>query len=233
MTISADRRSGEHDDAVREDEPVAEVRELPRDEAIAARAALRGAGSPGSDVFAASTRIAKVKIWTTQYMNDAALPAGERRPSDLGEHGSRSSSARACMCTASHETPRKRLIAIVPRTASVRAAFADWGRLNALTPLAIASTPVNADAPDEKARSSTKHTDRPGARGERMRDDRVWAGPDRAAGDARADRDVEGDDEAVRRDREEEPGLLDAAEVDERDQADRSERQLDAVRRER
>ena len=46
-------------------------------------------------------------------------------------------------------------MAIVPSTASVRAAFADCGRRKAFTPLAIASTPVRAEAPDEKARRST------------------------------------------------------------------------------
>ena len=137
------------------------------------------------------------------------------------------------MCTASHETPRKRLIAIVPRTASVRAAFADWGRLNAFTPLAIASTPVKADAPDENARSRTSTPTAPDTGRERIRGDRMRAGPDRATRDARSDRDVEGDDEAVGRDREEESGLLDAAEVDQRDQPDRGQGELDAVRRER
>ena len=88
-------------------------------------------------------------------MNDAVLPTGNAARA-IWESTESVELGRACMCTASHETPRKRLIAIVPRTASVRAAFADWGRLNAFTPLAIASTPVNADAPDENARSRTR-----------------------------------------------------------------------------
>ena len=60
------------------------------------------------------------------------------------------------MWTASHETPRNRLIAMVPSTSSVRAAFFDCGRRNALTPFAIASTPVSAEAPEEKACRITK-----------------------------------------------------------------------------
>ena len=39
---------------------------------------------------------------------------------------------------------------------SVRAALRDCGRRNALTPFAIASTPVSAVEPEAKARSSTK-----------------------------------------------------------------------------
>src|SRR4051812_38259477 len=42
---------------------------------------------------------------------------------------------RACSCTARYETPRKSVIAIPPRTASVMAAFRPWGRRKALTPL--------------------------------------------------------------------------------------------------
>src|SRR5213595_2716354 len=62
----------------------------------------------------------------------------------------------ACRCTARYETPRKRKIAIEPRIASVAAAFLPCGRRNALTPFAIASTPVSAVEPDEKARRTTK-----------------------------------------------------------------------------
>src|SRR5712691_12097663 len=50
----------------------------------------------------------------------------------------------------------KRLIAIAPMIASVWAAFFDCGRLNALTPFEIDSTPVRAADPDAKARRSTK-----------------------------------------------------------------------------
>ncbi len=63
---------------------------------------------------------------------------------------------RACRWTARYETPRKSVIAIVPRIASVWAAFFPCGFLNALTPFAIASTPVRAVDPDENARRSAK-----------------------------------------------------------------------------
>src|SRR4029077_9068053 len=62
----------------------------------------------------------------------------------------------ACRWTARYETPRKSEIAITPRMASVWDAFLPCGRLNALTPFAIASTPVSAVDPDEKARRRTK-----------------------------------------------------------------------------
>ena len=62
----------------------------------------------------------------------------------------------ACRWTARYETPRKSEIAMTPRIASVCAAFLPCGRLNALTPFAIASTPVSAVDPEEKARRRTK-----------------------------------------------------------------------------
>src|SRR6266496_922026 len=62
----------------------------------------------------------------------------------------------ACRWTARYETPTKSVIAIVPSTASVVAALRPCGRRNAFTPFAIASTPVRAVEPDEKARSRTK-----------------------------------------------------------------------------
>src|SRR3954470_21496691 len=60
------------------------------------------------------------------------------------------------MCTASHETVRKSVIAIAPINASVCAAFFDCGRRNALTPFEIDSTPVKAADPDANARRSTR-----------------------------------------------------------------------------
>ena len=48
-----------------------------------------------------------------------------------------------------------------PRTASVVAAFFPWGFRKALTPLAIASTPVSAVEPDENARRRTKRVTPP------------------------------------------------------------------------
>src|SRR6266516_6403133 len=63
---------------------------------------------------------------------------------------------RACMWTARKDTPMKSEIAIPPMTSNVLAAFLPCGGRNALTPFEIASTPVRAAAPDEKARRTTK-----------------------------------------------------------------------------
>src|SRR5690349_7228316 len=63
---------------------------------------------------------------------------------------------RACMCTASQDTPTKSEIAITPITVSVFAALRPCGARNALTPFEIDSTPVRAAAPDEKARRRTR-----------------------------------------------------------------------------
>ena len=66
-----------------------------------------------------------------------------------------------CSLSASKETPINnppRLIAIQKR---VLAAFFATGFLNACTPLLIASTPVNATAPEEKALSKTKSVTAP------------------------------------------------------------------------
>jgi hypothetical protein len=62
----------------------------------------------------------------------------------------------ACTRTARYETPRNIAIASAPSIASVFAAFFPCGCRKALTPFAIASTPVNAVDPDEKARRRTK-----------------------------------------------------------------------------
>ena len=62
---------------------------------------------------------------------------------------------RAWTCTASQDTPTNIAIAIAPRTRRVVAAFRPCGRRNALTPFAIASTPVSAVDPDANARRTT------------------------------------------------------------------------------
>src|ERR1051325_7004271 len=72
---------------------------------------------------------------------------------------------RAWTRTARYETPRNIVIAIAPRTASVFAAFLPFGWRNALTPLAIASTPVSAVDPDEKARRRTNSETAPAPTG--------------------------------------------------------------------
>ena len=57
---------------------------------------------------------------------------------------------------ASAVMPMNMLIAIVPMSARVVAAFWLLGLRNAGTPLAIASTPVSAVQPDAKARRARK-----------------------------------------------------------------------------
>ena len=96
---------------------------------------------------------------------------------------------------------------------SVREAFRDWGRRNALTPFAIASTPVSAVEPEAKARSSTKSPIVPtptviGAG--------VTAGPHSPSEQRAATDEDQGEhrgDEGVGGDREREPGLAYAAQV--------------------
>src|SRR3979411_2347794 len=65
--------------------------------------------------------------------------------------------------------PMTRLTAIRPNINRVVAAFLDLGFLNAGTPLLIASTPVSAAQPEEKARNSRKSSAKPPSPGD-------WAG---------------------------------------------------------
>ena len=121
--------------------------------------------------------------------------------------------------------PRRTAIAVI-----VFAAFLDSGGLKAGTPLAMASTPVRATEPPANALRSRKQGQRLGARDHRVRLGRQRCG--RAPGDPReADRhDPQGErGEDVGRDREDVPGLAQAAQVADRDQPDRDERDLDPV----
>src|ERR1700759_168244 len=112
-------------------------------------------GNPWKDVFAARISTANVKIWTTQYIQPPTLPAGKTARATCETTDSELLGL-ACRWTARYETPRNIVIATTPSTPSVRAAFFACGRLNALTPLAIASTPVSALAPDANAFSTRK-----------------------------------------------------------------------------
>ena len=112
--------------------------------------------------------------------------------------------------------PMKRIASTPPITTSVCAAFFDSGGLKAGTPVAIASVPVSATAPDANARSSRKTDDAAGRRRGRLHDLRrrqvVLAQHDDPVG---ADRDHrEGaEHEQVGRDGEDVAGLAHAAEV--------------------
>src|SRR2546430_9307940 len=89
-------------------------------------------------------------------MNPSADEEGKvARASSESTDGVPPTDGRACACTASHETPTNIAIAIAPRTPSVAAALRPCGRRNALTPFAIASTPVRAVDPDANARNTT------------------------------------------------------------------------------
>src|SRR5207302_6384274 len=68
---------------------------------------------------------------------------------------------RACISIVRYETAIKSEIAITPRTPRVVAAFFPFGGRKAPTPFEIASTPVSATAPEEKARTRTKRPTAP------------------------------------------------------------------------
>src|SRR5689334_17338073 len=104
-------------------------------------------GKPWNDVFAARIRIPNVKTWTTQNMKWNEPWLGNVA-SAISESTETVPLGRAPIFTASHETPRKRVIAVAAIISNVFAAFDACGRLNALTPFAIASTPVNALDPE-------------------------------------------------------------------------------------
>ncbi len=113
------------------------------------------------------------------------------------------------------------MIAMTPMIASVSAAFVACGRRNAGTPFEIASTPVSAVEPDEKAWSTAK-TPIAVATLARSR----WAPrgrggtPTEALIHAERDHRQDRRHEPVGGDREQRPGLAYAAEVGERDQPD-------------
>jgi hypothetical protein len=112
-------------------------------------------GKPWNDVFAARMSTANVKIWTTQNIHDAALPAGKTARATC-ETTETVALGLACERTARYETPTNIVIATIASAPSVRAAFFACGCLKALTPFAIASTPVSALAPEANALSTRK-----------------------------------------------------------------------------
>lgn len=71
------------------------------------------------------------------------------------------SAMRTLVTAASAMMPQNMVTASRPIIASVVAAFFDLGLRNAGTPLEIASTPVSAAQPEEKARSSRKTRAKP------------------------------------------------------------------------
>src|SRR6476619_3790226 len=91
-----------------------------------------------------------------------AEPAG-KTPRAISDRTDTVSLGLACMCTASHDTPRKSEIASPPIHSSVRAAFFPCGGRNALTPFEIDSTPVSAAEPEANARKMTNTPTPPAA----------------------------------------------------------------------
>ena len=144
------------------------------------------------------------------------------------------------MCTlatiASVVTPTNMVMAMMPIAAMVAAAFVDLGLRKAGTPLEIASTPVSAVQPLEKARrtsitrASPARFASPGSGVDAVRgalgDRRVT---EQIAEQARADHDQYAADEQIRRGRERLAGLAYAAQVHRGQEGDEDERQRHAV----
>ena len=113
-------------------------------------------------------------------------------------------------------------------TVSVLAAFFGSGGLKAGTPLAIASTPVRAtDPPANAFRSRNKLSVSVGAGDERVGLGDRLDRPGHDVDEPHADHQQGQDDEEVGRDREDVAGLAQPAEIADRDQGDRHERDLD------
>ena len=149
-TSSAGGRGGEHDDAVREHQPVAAVRELARQVAVlgddrrqAREPVVRGVGGERQD--GGGRELEEHERGTVAEHGQAHL-----------RHHRRSWLGYGLRWCASTEMPKNNVPSSTPIHTSVAAAFFDSGRRNAGTPFEIASTPVSATAPDEKPFSSRK-----------------------------------------------------------------------------
>ena len=99
-------------------------------------------------VFAARIKISAVNAWTTKNPMEE-FPKTAIATCATTERSSLATTPPTCVV--SHEIPRNIVIAIIPITARVVAAFRACGRRKAGTPLEIASTPVSAVAPRENA----------------------------------------------------------------------------------
>ena len=147
------RQGCQDDDSVGEDQAVAAVRELARHESVAgqdrgqARKVLIG-GVRRQDQDRGGEYLDDVEAEAAAEHGERDLTHGRAWPGPGG--------TTPCTWTASHEMPRNIVIDITPMTARVVAALRDCGCLNAGTPFEIASTPVRAVEPEEKAWSTTK-----------------------------------------------------------------------------
>ena len=165
----ARRGAGEHENPVRVGEPVAEVDELPRQEAVARQqrgqpreALVRGVRGEHED--RERERLDEV------VDGRAGRAGGEGRAGDLREDGCGPARARVHLhgeVRDAEEEADRRPPAI---SSSVRAAFRDCGWRKAVTPFEIDSTPVRAAEPDANAFSSDEQAEGARAGWERMRD---------------------------------------------------------------
>ena len=129
--------------------------------------------------------------------------------------------------------PMNRTARIEAITISVRAALRASGGLNAGTPVAIASVPVRATAPGERAQQDQdRHVLRGlGGRGDDLgRRRRARVALEHDANEPHGDHQERRAEEQVGRDREDVAGLPQAAQVAEGDQADREDGDLHPVR---
>ena len=140
----------EHEDAVREHEPVATVGELPRQEPVArddARQA-REVGERGVGRQREDRRRRRLEQHVERTVAED-LAAHDRQERLVGAQ-------RRAQMEASTAIPRNSVPRITATQVKVMAAFRDSGFRNAWMPFEIASTPLSATAPDENARSSKK-----------------------------------------------------------------------------
>ena len=218
------RRAGQHDDAVREHEPVAAVRELARQVAVlgddrreAREAVVRGVRGEHQDRRG------------RELQEHEERPVAEHRPGRAARSPCGRGSGTAASWCASTETPKNSVPSSTPIHTSVVAAFFDSGRRNAGTPFEIASTPVSATAPDEKPFSRRKSAERAADSRASRRTLRRRTAPGRCRRRTTAtspydDQRAEDQHVDVGRDGEDAARLLDPAHVQQRDQHDERRR---------
>ena len=241
-TTSAAASRPSSDDPVAEDQAVAAAGELPGQVAVPGQQrgqhgeAVEG-GVGGEHEHGRGERLRSGRTGRTRRRT-AAAPSWAITVCWAASGGSPSAVGSSAMCTpdvrASTVIPPNIVTARMPMAASVRAALRDFGGRNDGTPLLIASTPVRAVQPEEKARSSRSRRATPvklrSACSGRAADAATPGCP--AAPRIAADDDQEHDarDEAVGRDGEGAPRLLDAPQVGGHERGDSCHGQRDLVR---
>ena len=226
---AGDRR--EHDHPVREDEPVAEVRELARREAVA-REQRREAwealerGVRGEDQHEQRQALNRV-------VHEASGRSG-------GEHGARDLRDDRCRRARPRVQVHREIRDAEEEEDRDRAEDRERGRRVLAVRAAERVHPVcdrlhtgqRGRAGRERAEEHEQR-DRAGSHGQRMRHDRTVSVARRELDRARDDEHAHRGDEEIRRQREEQARLADTAQVDEHDQEETSERERDLVSGER